>query len=226
MSRLKPPILDPVIPEPILFNRPHKLRFEPEAPIIDEHPKPRPPVANPIPADDKGAPNADAPTATATGDGEPAGTASGLEALTPLPGGPVTQAVTGTFTNGVLTVFGDNLNNNVTVSRNAAGNILVNGGAVPVQGGNANVANTSLIQVFGQGGNDTITLDQANGALPRANLFGGAGNDTLIGGAGGDMLFGQSGNDTLRGNGGFDFLFGGVRERRAHRRRRRRPDVR
>ena len=68
----------------------------------------------------------------------------------------------------------------------------------------ATVANTSLIQVFGQGGNDTITLNEANGALPAANLFGGAGNDTLTGGSGGDMLFGQAGNDTLLGKGGAD----------------------
>src|SRR5262245_24351466 len=121
------------------------------------------------------------------------------------------QAVTGVFTpgSGTLSVFGDALNNTINISRNAAGQILVNGGAVPVQGGTATVANTALIQVFGQGGNDIITLDQANGALPRANLFGGAGNDTLTGGAGNDMLFGQSGNDTLRGQGGFDSLFGG-----------------
>ncbi len=121
-------------------------------------------------------------------------------------------AVTASFSAaaGVLSIFGDNLNNTITVSRNAAGTILVNGGAVPVLGGTPTVANNALMQVFGQGGNDTITLDQANGALPRANLFGGAGNDTLIGGAGGDMLFGQSGNDTLLGQGGFDFLFGGA----------------
>src|SRR5262245_28284264 len=124
------------------------------------------------------------------------------------------QAVTGVFTpgSGTLSVFGDALNNTINISRNAAGQILVNGGAVPVQGGTATVANTALIQVFGQGGNDIITLDQANGALPRANLFGGAGNDTLTGGAGGDMLFGQSGNDTLRGQGGADFLFGGTED--------------
>ena len=36
---------------------------------------------------------------------------------------------------GVLTVFGDNLDNNITVSRDAAGKILVNGGAVAVLGG-------------------------------------------------------------------------------------------
>ena len=113
-------------------------------------------------------------------------------------------AVTATFTasNGVLSVFGDNLDNNIQISRNAAGGILVNGGAVPVTGGTATVANVSLIQVFGLGGNDTITLDQANGALPWANLFAGAGNDTITGGAGGDKLFGQAGNDTLLGKGG------------------------
>jgi Ca2+-binding RTX toxin-like protein len=111
---------------------------------------------------------------------------------------------------GVLTVMGDAQDNTIEVSRNAAGTLLVNGGAINVVGGTPSVANTSLIQVFGQGGNDTITLNEANGALPRANLFGGAGNDTLTGGSGGDMLFGQSGNDTLLGKGGFDFLFGGI----------------
>jgi Ca2+-binding RTX toxin-like protein len=123
----------------------------------------------------------------------------------------LTPAVTASFSPGagILTVFGDSLNNTITVSRNAAGALLVNGGAVNVLGGTPTVANTALIQVFGQGGNDTITLDEANGALPAANLFGGAGNDTLTGGSGNDMLFGQSGNDTLLGKGGFDFLFGG-----------------
>jgi Ca2+-binding RTX toxin-like protein len=123
----------------------------------------------------------------------------------------VMPAVTASFSAqaGILTVFGDSLNNTITVSRNAAGSILVNGGAVAVVGGTSTVANTSLIQVFGQGGNDTITLNEANGALPRANLFGGAGDDTLTGGSGADQLFGQSGNDTLLGKGGNDLLFGG-----------------
>src|SRR5688500_16043615 len=120
-------------------------------------------------------------------------------------------AVTATFAagTGVLTVFGDNLDNTITVSRNAAGALLVNGGAVAVTGGTPTVANTALIQVFGQGGHDNIALSETNGALPRANLFGGAGNDVLTGGSGNDMIFGQSGNDTALGKGGFDFLFGG-----------------
>jgi Ca2+-binding RTX toxin-like protein len=119
-------------------------------------------------------------------------------------------AVTASFAVGTLSVFGDGLDNNITVSRDAAGKLLVNGGAVKVNGGTATVANTSLIQVFGQAGNDTITLNEANGALPRANLFGGAGNDAITGGSGGDLLFGQAGNDVLLGKGGADLLFGGT----------------
>ena len=122
---------------------------------------------------------------------------------------PASAATTATFNNGVLTVFGDAAANNIAISRNAAGRILVNGGAVAVVGGTPTVANTALIRVFGLGDNDVISLNEANGALPRANLFGGAGNDVLTGGSGADQLFGQAGNDTLLGKGGTDLLFGG-----------------
>jgi Ca2+-binding RTX toxin-like protein len=121
------------------------------------------------------------------------------------------MAITATFVpgTGVLTVIGDSLDDLVTLSRDAAGNILINGGAVAIQGGAATVANTTLIQAFGLAGADSIQIDEANGALPAANLFGGDGNDTLTGGSGNDLLFGQAGNDTLLGKGGNDFLFGG-----------------
>jgi Ca2+-binding RTX toxin-like protein len=120
-------------------------------------------------------------------------------------------AVTASFTpaSGTLTVIGDTNNNSITLSRDAAGRILVNGGAVAVLGGTPTVANTAVMQTFGLTGHDTLTLSEINGALPRANLFGGAGNDTLTGGSGADQLFGEAGNDTLLGKGGFDFLFGG-----------------
>jgi Ca2+-binding RTX toxin-like protein len=118
-------------------------------------------------------------------------------------------ATTATFSGGTLSVIGDSAANTTAISRDAAGKILVNGGAIAVAGGTPTVANTSLIQVFGQGGNDVLSLNEANGALPRANLFGGADGDTLTGGSGGDMLFGQTGNDTLLGKGGADLLFGG-----------------
>ena len=133
--------------------------------------------------------------------------AAGILAATTVP---ANAAVTSTFTGGVLSINGDSLDNTITVSRDAAGNILVNGGAVSVVGGTPTVANTSQIQVFGLAGQDVITLNEASGALPRANLFGGSGNDVLSAGSGNDQLFGQGGNDTLLGKGGVDFLFGGT----------------
>jgi Ca2+-binding RTX toxin-like protein len=130
-------------------------------------------------------------------------------ALEPLDARTV-PAVVATFTGGTLSVFGDHLGNAIDVSRDAAGTILVNGGAVAVRGGTPTVANTARIQVFGRAGDDTITLTEANGALPKADLYGGAGDDTLTGGSGNDRLYGQAGSDTLLGKGGADLLFGGA----------------
>src|SRR5262249_23184351 len=92
----------------------------------------------------------------------------------------ISPSVTAIFVRpaGLLTVLGDAADNNITISRDAAGKILVNGGAVEIRGGDPTVANTVAINVFGRAGDDMLTLDEANGALPRANLFGGAGNDT------------------------------------------------
>ena len=86
------------------------------------------------------------------------------------------MAITASFLakTGTLSVFGDSLDNTITESRDAAGQILINGGAVSVLGGTPTVANTSLVQIFGQAGNDTIT--------------GSFGNDTRVGGAGTDVL--------------------------------------
>jgi Ca2+-binding RTX toxin-like protein len=124
------------------------------------------------------------------------------------------MAVTATFstTDGVtgkLSVLGDDLDNTSTISRTAAGTVLVDGGAVAVQGGTPTAPNTTLMEMFGQGGADVLSLDEAHGALPAANLFGGAGNDTLTGGSAGDQLFGEGDNDVLLGKGGIDLLSGG-----------------
>jgi Ca2+-binding RTX toxin-like protein len=121
------------------------------------------------------------------------------------------QAVTASFNprSGVLIVFGDALDNTVVISRDAAGKLLVNDGAVAIRGGQATVANTAFIQVLGREGNDHLSLNEANGALPRAQLYGGDGNDTLVGGSAADQLYGQAGNDALLGKGGIDELRGG-----------------
>ena len=109
---------------------------------------------------------------------------------------------------GVLTVIGDNADNTIIVGRDVPGNILVNGGAVTIIGGPATVTNTVLIEVFGRDGHDQLTIDQAGGVMPAADLFGEGGNDTLTGASAIDDLFGGPGSDTLIGRGGNDRLFG------------------
>lgn len=122
----------------------------------------------------------------------------------------VPQTITADFdpVTGVLTILGDDLDNQISVSRDVTGRLLVNGGTVVITGGVPTVANTSLIKAFGFAGNDLIAADQSNGALPAVDFSGGPGNDTLVGGAGADRLTGGPDADTLEGKGGSDQLFG------------------
>jgi Ca2+-binding RTX toxin-like protein len=123
----------------------------------------------------------------------------------------IVPAVTATYdpATTTLTVQGDGTSNTIIFSRDATGQILVNGGSVAVAGGTPTVINTSLIVANGQGGNDTISLDESGGALPAAKLSGGTGSDTLTGGSGNDQLSGDAGNDVLFGGSGADLLLGG-----------------
>ena len=57
---------------------------------------------------------------------------------------------------GHLSVFGDGQDNAIEASRDAAGKIKLNGGAVP---GTPTVANTAQLTVFGLHGADTITVN-------------------------------------------------------------------
>ena len=106
-----------------------------------------------------------------------------------------------------LLFTGDDADNNITVSRDLGGHLFGNGDAID---GDPTVANTDLIHVNGGDGDDVVRLDETNGPLPAAELFGGDGNDTLAGGSGNDMLSGQDGNDTLSGGAGNDTLAGGA----------------
>jgi hypothetical protein len=148
---------------------------------------------------------------------KPARARLGLESLDDR----IVPSVTSTFSaaTGVLTVAGDDLDNTIVVSRDAAGTILVNNGAVVIQGGPATVTNTSKIVVTGGAGNDVLTADETNGGLPQTSLDGGAGNDLLTGGAvadvpglisGFDTLLGGAGDDTIFGGAGADFINGGT----------------
>ena len=100
-------------------------------------------------------------------------------------------------------------NDTIFVSRDAAGQISVNGGAIPIARGPATVANTVEIDVYGQDGDDHLTIDRANGLLPPSQLYGGPGNDVLVGGGSADMLYGDDGDDVLDGGPGDEFSVGG-----------------
>jgi Ca2+-binding RTX toxin-like protein len=119
--------------------------------------------------------------------------------------------VSAVLANGVLTITGDDQDNTLAVSRDAAGTLLVlaNSSPLAIAGGRATVANTSLIRLAGLEGNDTLLINEANGALPAANLLGGEGEDFLSSGSNVDELDGGPGSDTLRAGGGNDRLFGG-----------------
>src|SRR5437762_628596 len=123
----------------------------------------------------------------------------------PRGGGVITGGGGGVIIVGAPTTTGDATVNTVTISRDAAGTILVNNGEVPIVGDTPTVANTGHIDVSGgQFNSNVITLDETNGPLPDAKLVGGSGNDTLIGGSGNDVLIGRLGFDVLDGGAGND----------------------
>src|SRR5439155_4549077 len=76
---------------------------------------------------------------------------------------------------GILTITGTKKGDDIVVSRDATGTIQidVDKGKLKYKPTGATVANTTLIQIFGEDGDDSITLDESNGALPKASISGG-----------------------------------------------------
>ena len=93
-------------------------------------------------------------------------------------------------------------------------------------------ANTGIVELYGEGGRNTINAggapgtgggffgkvrlfagdlgDTLGGSYGHDELHGGAGVDTIDGGEGNDVMVGGGGADTLRGNGGADDITGGA----------------
>jgi hypothetical protein len=74
------------------------------------------------------------------------------------------------------------------------------------------LAGVRAIVVDGGRGDDRLSLDTQNGAFPDAVqivLFGGAGDDNVLGGLGHQVLLGGRGDDRIDGNQGADDQFGG-----------------
>jgi len=111
---------------------------------------------------------------------------------------------------GSLVALGDAFDNPIELTRNAAGQLFINGGSVTIFGGTPTVTNTRYVQLIGQAGNDVLSVNESSGALPPVTLIGGDGDDTLTGGSGSDTLRGDNGNDTLFGRLGADILRGGA----------------
>ena len=67
-----------------------------------------------------------------------------------------------------------------------------------------------VIDVDAGAGNDTVRIDQVNGAFTTTeatSIDGENGDDTLIGGSGAEVFFGGNGDDFVDGNGGADTAF-------------------
>jgi Ca2+-binding RTX toxin-like protein len=67
---------------------------------------------------------------------------------------------------------------------------------------------SEFVKVYGFGGDDLVDVTNYVGG-GKVYLYGGLGNDTLIGSSQADWLYGDDGNDTLAGAAGADRLYGG-----------------
>ncbi|MEH2022998.1 DUF4347 domain-containing protein [Nostoc sp.] len=75
------------------------------------------------------------------------------------------------------------------------------------------LGNDSLInieRVTLTGGISNNTLDASSFTIGSVYLYGGNGNDSLVGGSNNDYLYGQNDSDRLIGNAGNDYLYGGA----------------
>ena len=91
---------------------------------------------------------------------------------------PANAAPTITFSGGVLTINGDAGNNGLAVGQTPDHIVTLN--RSPVLGGTVPVADVQVVRMNGGAGDDTLNLDETSGPMPRGELDGGPGHDTLI----------------------------------------------
>jgi hypothetical protein len=103
----------------------------------------------------------------------------------------VTDVVDWTFDAGLLTIPGTSSNDVIKV--------MSAGGTVRINFNGANIdtllplASVTGVSVSGYGGNDSLRLESSLGSSVAGTLFGGEGNDILVGGLGDDTLNGEDG---------------------------------
>jgi hypothetical protein len=113
-------------------------------------------------------------------------------------------------TAGVLTIFGTNGDDRISLSRVGA-NLVAKLGTTTATFAAAGITS---VNVDALSGHDLIAVGAtttfgATGSTRGVRVFGGSGNDTLIGGVANDSLLGGTGNDVLVGNAGIDSPDGG-----------------
>lgn len=114
--------------------------------------------------------------------------------------------ITVALRDGVLYVAGNDSANVVRLHRATDGRILVTADSRIVRrGATPRVGNVTSIRISVRGGNDTVRLFEG---LPKATVFGDAGDDKLVGGTAAETLRGGAGNDWILGGGGADLLMG------------------
>lgn len=95
-------------------------------------------------------------------------------------------------------IFGSSDDNNITGGKQGGTTIYGLDGSDTIKG----LGNTANF-IDGGAGNDKITAGKGGDTI-----FGNAGNDKITGGKSGDVLIGGAGNDTIKGGGGDDKIFG------------------
>jgi hypothetical protein len=146
--------------------------------------------------------------------GATTGALTGALLLTLLVSAGAARAATAGFragiADGTLTIQGGPAPERITLRLSAdAGKLLVDDGSAERSFG---LATFGAISVNAGNGDDTVLIDQANGAFTTTkptSIAGGNGDDTLIGGSGNETFYGNRGDDVADGNGGADTAFMG-----------------
>jgi Ca2+-binding RTX toxin-like protein len=132
--------------------------------------------------------------------------AAGIAAVCATAGfaAPANAATTITFAGGVLTINGDAANNVLVVGQTTAHIVTLNGSKVLVRGASVPVVDVNVVRMAGGSGDDTLSFDETNGAMPAGKFVGDDGNDKLVGGSKDDNLIGNDGIDRSTGGRGDD----------------------
>ena len=103
-----------------------------------------------------------------------------------------------------------NPNDTIVIDRDPANSSIlratINGRVVGTQ----TESRVASIRISAGKGDDIVRVELGASCRIPVTVYGGAGNDTLVGASGADALYGEAGTDTLRGGDGVDVLNGGA----------------